>query len=86
MRILMAVAASLMLMLALVGPVTATGPGCSDFGAGAASFAQAGGFGKLVSSVARRELAPFGYVGVSALVHAEHEGLAFAWPCAKYAP
>lgn len=85
MRFLMAMAASLMLMLALVGPVAATGPGCSDFGAGTASYAQAGGFGRLVSFVAHGGLAPT-YGGVSDLVHAEHEGTAFTWPCAKYAP
>ena len=85
MRVLISVAASLMLTLALVGPVAATGPGCSDFGAATAGLAQAGGFGKdLVSWVAHGGLAP-DYAGVSQLVQAEHRGDIFAWPCAKYA-
>jgi hypothetical protein len=40
MRVLISVAASLMLMLALVGPVAAAGPGCSDFGAASAAGGQ----------------------------------------------
>ena len=85
-RLLISVAASLMLMVVLVAPVGAAdpGPGCSDFGAATADLAQAGGFGKLVSFVAHGGLP--GYAGVSQLVQAEHRGEIFTWPCAKYAP
>lgn len=85
MRFLMAMAASLMLMLALVGPVAATepGPGCSDFGATSAFLAKDWHpFGQVVSGVAHGKLA--GYDGVSQLVQAEHRGDFGAWPCAKY--
>ena len=89
MRVLISVAASLMLMLALVGPVAATGPGpgCSDFGAGTAGFAQAGGFGRLVSSVNHGGiLAPNGvfYTSVRQLIEDEHTLGVFTWACAKY--
>ena len=78
MRVGISVAASLMLMLALVGPVAATGPGCSDFGAASA----AGGhremagfvgvpFGQVVSSVAHGAFAP-AFDGVRDLVQFEH--------------
>ena len=36
-RVLVSMAASLLLVLALVVPVAATGPGCSDFGAASAA-------------------------------------------------
>jgi len=72
-RLLTAAAASLLLTLALVAPVGAVGPGCSDFGAATAGLAQAGGFGKLVSFVAHGGLP--GYAGVSDLVHAEHSAM-----------
>ena len=92
MCVLISVAASLMLMLALVGPVAAAGPGCSDFGAGTAGFAQAGGFGKLVSGVAHDGITiPDGfpqagvfYADVSQLIKAEHTLGIFAAACAKF--
>lgn len=76
MRVLISVAASLMLMLALVGPVAAGG--CKAFGAASA----AGGhremagfvgvpFGRVVSSVAHGAFAP-AFAGVSQLVQFEH--------------
>jgi hypothetical protein len=81
MRVLISVAASLLLMLALVGPVAAVGPGCSDFGAASA----AGGhremeppftgwiFGKVVSYVAHGGVAQYGMPdSVSGLVQLEH--------------
>jgi len=74
MRILVAMAASLMLMLALVGPVAAAGPGCSDFGAASA----AGGH----KQIPGLEGVPFGQVlqlfahtrpgAISAIVAGEH--------------
>ena len=78
MRFLMAMAASLMLMLALVGPVAATGPGCSGFGAASA----AGGhreipgflglpFGRFVVSEIKDGVIP-GFTGVGQLVQFEH--------------
>jgi hypothetical protein len=71
-RFLVAVSASLLLILALVAPVGAAGPGCSDFGAASAAGGQnARPFGQLVSFVAHGGLAP-AYDGVSDLVHAEH--------------
>jgi hypothetical protein len=77
-RLLFSVAASLLLVLALVGPVGAVGPGCSDFGAASA----AGGhremagfegvpFGQVVSLVAHGGLAP-AFDNVSQLVQFEH--------------
>jgi hypothetical protein len=77
-RLLISVAASLLLVLALVLPAAAAGPGCSDFGAATAGFAQAGGFGQAVSGVARGEPG-----GASWLVHAEHAGTIGTWGCAK---
>ena len=74
MRVLISVAVSLMLMLALVGPVAATGPGCSDFGAASA----AGGH----KAIPGLEGTPFGQVlqlfahtgpgAISAIVQGEH--------------
>ena len=78
MRVRISVAASLMLMLALVGPVVAaTGPGCSGFGAASA----AGGhreipgfeglpFGQFVSDI-KDGVIP-GFTGVGQLVQFEH--------------
>lgn len=67
-RILTAVAASLMLIATLVGPVAAAGPGCSDFGALTADYAHnARPFGQLVSGVAQG-----GPHGASWLVAMEH--------------
>jgi hypothetical protein len=77
-RLMISVAASLLLTLALVAPVGAAGPGCSDFGAASA----AGGhremagfegvpFGKVVSLVAHGGFAP-AFDSVSQLVQAEH--------------
>jgi len=86
MRVLISVAASLMLMLALVGPVAAAdpGPGCSDFGAGTASFAKSERpFGQLVSSVNHGAFAPT-YNSVSQLIRAEHTVGVFTYACAKY--
>jgi len=71
MRVLISVAASLMLMLALVGPVAATGPGCSDFGAATVAGAHAGKFGQLVSSVNHGAFAP-DFNSVMELVQFEH--------------
>jgi hypothetical protein len=88
-RLLTAAAASLLLTLALVAPVGAAdpGPGCSDFGAATVGLAQAGGFGKLVSSVKDGVVLP-GFNNVGQLIQAEHGrvGTIFTWPCAKYAP
>ena len=79
MRVLISVAASLMLMLALVGPVAATGPGCSYFGE---KTAEAGHrempgfegqiFGQVVSLVAHGGFASVGFAGVRDLVQWEH--------------
>jgi hypothetical protein len=86
MRVVMAMAASLMLMLALVGPVAATGPGCSDFGAMGAFLAKEWHpFGGVVSSVNHGAFAGLGIDGVGELVQAEHSGTFGTWPCAKYA-
>lgn len=85
MRGLVSVVASLVLMLALAGPVAATepGPGCSDFGAMSAYLAKDWHpFGQVVSDVAHGGLP--GYDGVSQLVQAEHDGTFGAWPCAKH--
>ncbi len=71
MRVLVSVAAGLMLTLALVGPVAAAGPGCSDFGEATVEYAQAGHFGTLVASVAHGAFAPE-FTGVSDLVQWEH--------------
>ena len=66
MRVLISVAASLMLMLALVGPVAATGPGCSGFGHATASLAdELHPWGKFLSWFARQGM-------VSGLVASEH--------------
>jgi hypothetical protein len=64
MRVLISVAVSLMLMLALVGPVAATGPGCSDFGA---ASGKGPGFGPFVASYAIQ-----GPVTISGIVQGEH--------------
>jgi hypothetical protein len=88
MRVLISVAASLMLMLALVGPIAAAepGPGCSDFGAMGAFLAKDWHpFGQVVSSVNHGAFAGLGFDGVGQLVQAEHSGTFGAWPCAKYA-
>jgi hypothetical protein len=80
-RLLISVAASLMLMLALVAPVGAAdpGPGCSDFGAATAGLARDWHpFGQVVSGVAQG-----GPNGASWLVHAEHVGTVGNYPCAK---
>jgi hypothetical protein len=77
-RLMISVAASLLLTLALVAPVGAAGPGCSDFGAASA----AGGhremagfegvpFGHVVSSVNHGAFAP-DFNSVSQLVQFEH--------------
>jgi hypothetical protein len=64
-------AASLMLMPALVGPVAATGPGCADVGAASVDAAHnARPFGQLVSSVNHGAFAPV-FDGVSQLVQWE---------------
>lgn len=70
-RLLIALTASVLLVLALVAPVTATGPGCSDYGKATVELAHAGGFGQLVASVAHGALAP-AFDGVSDLVAWEH--------------
>jgi hypothetical protein len=64
MRVLISVAVSLMLMLALVGPVAATGPGCSDFGA---ASGKGPGFGPFVASYATQ-----GPGTISGIVKGEH--------------
>jgi hypothetical protein len=70
-RALISVAVSLLLMLALVGPVAATGPGCSDFGAATVDGAHnARPFGQLVSSV--KDGAVPGFNSVMELVQFEH--------------
>jgi hypothetical protein len=67
-RLVTAAAASLLLTLALVAPVGAAGPGCSDFGAATADYAHnARPFGQLVSGVARGEPG-----GASWLIALEH--------------
>jgi len=85
MRVLISVAASLMLILALVGPVAATepGPGCSDFAANTAVYAKAGGFGQLVSSVNHGAFAPT-FTSVGQLIRVEHTVGVFTYACAKY--
>ena len=70
-RFLIAATASALLALALVAPVAAQGPGCSDYGKATVELAHAGRFGKLVSSVAHGALAPT-FHGVSDLVAWEH--------------
>jgi hypothetical protein len=80
-RLLTAAAASLLLTLALVAPVGAVGPGCSDFGHASA----AGGhremdppftgwiFGEVVRFVAHGGLVQYGLPdSVSGLVQLEH--------------
>lgn len=68
MRIMMALAASLLLALALVAPVAAgEGNGCTGFGAVTAAGAQAGGFGQFVASYART-----GPGVISGIVAGEH--------------
>ena len=67
-RLMISVAASLLLVLALVGPVGAAGPGCSTFGATTAGLAHSERpFGQLVSGVARGEPG-----GASWLIASEH--------------
>ena len=66
-RLLTAAAASLLLTLALVAPVGAVGPGCSEFGAVTAAAAHAGGFGQVISSLATQ-----GPGTVSGIVASEH--------------
>jgi len=85
MRVLISAAGSLMLMLALVGPVAATepGPGCSDFAANTAVYAHLGGFGQLVSSVNHGAFAPT-FTGVGQLIQVEHTVGVFTYACAKY--
>jgi hypothetical protein len=73
-RLLVAVSASLLLTLALVAPVGAAGPGCSDFGAASAT----GGH----KAIPGLEGVPFGQVlslfvhtgpgAISAIVAGEH--------------
>jgi len=54
MRFLMAMAASLMLMVALVGPVAAAGSGCTGFAGATVDWAHAsGGVGRELSVFAR---------------------------------
>jgi hypothetical protein len=67
-RLLTAAAASLLLALALVLPVGAAGPGCSDFGATTAVLADDWHpFGQVVSGVAQG-----GPRGASWLIALEH--------------
>jgi hypothetical protein len=76
-RLLTAAAASLLLTLALVAPVGAAGPGCSDFGAATAGLADSERpFGQLVSGVAQG-----GPRGASWLIQAEHAGDVGTYPC-----
>ena len=74
MRVLISVAASLMLMLALVGPVAAGG--CKAFGAATVDAAHnARPFGQIVSGVAHNGITIPGFgsfASVSELVQAEH--------------
>lgn len=69
MRILMALAASLLLALALVAPVAAGEKhrSCAGFGAVTAGLAPGGGLGQLVSSVA-----PTGPGVVKGIIAGEH--------------
>ncbi len=70
MRFLRVVAASVLLTLALVVPVAASGGGgCSAFGAVTASDAHAGGFGRFVASYATT-----GAGVISGIVAGEHAG------------
>ena len=85
-RLLTAAAASLLLTLALVAPVGAAGPGCSDFGAATAGLAQEGGSESSSPGSPMVGSPSIGLDGVSQLVQAEHSGDIFTWPCAKYAP
>jgi len=65
-RLMISVAASLLLVLALVLPAAAAdppGPGCSDFGAASGGA----GFGKVISYYARLGM-------VSTIVNGEHTG------------
>ena len=67
-RVVVSMAASLLLVLALVVPVAAADPpGCSAFGALTAAGAQAGGFGQFVASYART-----GPGVISGIVAGEH--------------
>jgi hypothetical protein len=85
MRVVFSAAASLLLVLALVGPVAATepGPGCSDFAANTAATAQAGGFGQLVASVNHGAFEP-AFTGVGQLIRLEHTVGIFTYACEKY--
>jgi hypothetical protein len=71
-RLLTAATASLLLMLALVGPVGAVGPGCSDFGA---ASGKGPGFGPFVASYATQ-----GPGTISGIVQGEHRGTADSPP------
>lgn len=86
-RVLVSMAASLLLVLAMVVPVAATepgpGPGCSDFAANTAVYAQAGGFGQLVSSVNHGAFAP-DFTSIGQLIGLEHTVGVFTYACAKY--
>ena len=62
-RLLISVATSLLLVLALVLPAAAAGPGCSDFGHASGGA----GFGEVISYYARLGL-------VSTIVNGEHTG------------
>jgi hypothetical protein len=64
-RLLTAAAASLLLMLALVGPVGAVGPGCSEFG----HESGGAGFGPVIASFATQ-----GPGTISGIVQGEHTG------------
>jgi hypothetical protein len=79
-RLLTAAAASLLLMLALVGPVGAVGPGCSYFGTVATGdFAPHGALGALISSLTPRSDFLFPGTKISDIVAFEH-GLYCAHP------
>ncbi len=71
MRLLIAVAASLMLIVALIAPVAAAGGsgGCAAFGAATVEGAQAGGFGPFVAGYASS--GPGVLSGIVAAEHAE---------------
>lgn len=73
-KLVLALLASALLLPALVVPVAATGPGCSDYGQATVDLAHAGGFGTLVSSVAHGAFAPT-FNGVSDLVAWEHAAM-----------
>ena len=70
MRLLIAMAATLMLTLALIGPVAAADRGgCSSFGAATVEGARAGGFGPFVAGYASS--APGVLSGIVASEHAD---------------